>query len=274
MQKKLLIAGTLVLSIVLMQSSCKKNALLEWAEISTASSDQSNTEMLIDDVEENVTTEVDNVLLYKDGVFNKSCPSISFRHRRVFPDTIVIDWGTSGCIDRNGRVKRGSIQVIITGPMQYPGSKRTTTFNNYSVDSVGLTGTVVVENISPDSVSCRVLRRNVTNAQLTFPDGTFRAWNATHTRTQTQGCQTKTILDDAWSITGGSNGQTRAGNAFTSNITTPILRSASCPRPTTGTVSSSVGSNNWVIDFGNGTCDRTATVSFNGSAPRTFTMRR
>ncbi len=83
----------------------------------------------------------------------------------VFPKTITIDFG-AGCIGRDGKLRKRKIVSIYTGPMFIPGSKTSTTFVDYSVDSFKIEGTHTVENTSASNKkewTVKVIDGKITN---------------------------------------------------------------------------------------------------------------
>ncbi|HMC98047.1 MAG TPA: hypothetical protein VKG92_10345, partial [Flavobacteriales bacterium] len=79
------------------------------------------------------------------------------------------------------------------------------------------------------------------------------------------GSDTPEWTDDVYLITGGGSGVNRNGIAYTVAITNALRVQVGCPWITQGTVVVTPASHPArTIDYGDGTCDGTFTVSVNG----------
>lgn len=183
----------------------------------------------------------------------------------VYPKTIVLDFG-NGCTGPGGHVRKGKIITVYTGPMVAPGSKATTSFENYYVDSNKIEGVHVIQNNSTSNNKIFTVR--VENGKITRPSGNYTAWNKNKTWTQTEGNGTPNYpVDDVFSITGSASGTIKRGNdmiQWSSEIIQPVIRKFTCRWPVKGQVRMTRNSKTSVLDYGNGTCDNLATITING----------
>ena len=185
--------------------------------------------------------------------------------RQQFPKTVTLDFG-GGCIGRDGKMRKGKIVTIFTGPMRIPGSKTSTTFLDYSVDTFAITGTVTVENTSLSNKQAwrmEVIDGKVTNTQ----NGFWRKYAGVKERVQTEGNGTPLYLqDDVFKISGNAQGSNSRGNEWGSKITNAIIRKYSCNWRSKGTVEINRKNNTALatLDYGDGTCDDKATLTING----------
>jgi len=188
----------------------------------------------------------------------------------VFPKTMTIDYG-SGCTSVNGITRKGKLTVNLTGKVRSAGSVITVSFDNYSVNGYGLTGTY---SLIPVIASGSGVNYNVTisNGSITTPSGAVYTYSGTETFTQTAGIGTTTVTDDTYEITGGFS-YSANGSSISGTITSPLIRSADCPNITSGTVAFLYKGVNGVLDFGAGTCDNVATVKV-GLTTKTITLPR
>lgn len=183
----------------------------------------------------------------------------------TFPKTVTLDFG-SGCTGKDGKMRSGKIITVFSGPMRTTGSKATTTFDNYNVDSFVVNGTQVIENVSSsDKIAWSVTVKDgkVTNTK----NGRWIEWDAVHEHIQTEGSGTPTDpLDDVYEITGNSNGSNSNNNLWTTEITQPLMRSLICPWREKGEITLTCKANaiTAVLNYGNGTCDNKATVTLKG----------
>ncbi len=181
----------------------------------------------------------------------------------VFPKTITIDFG-SGCIGRDGKLRRGKIVSIYTGPMFMPGSKTSTTFVDYSVDSFKIEGTHTVENTSSSNKkewAVKVIDGKITNSN----NGNWKMWSSVKIHTQVQGNGTPNYpLDDVFQINGNATGSASDGNSWSASITDPLIKKFTCHWIVKGTVLIARNDNEAVLDYGNGACDNKAVITING----------
>ncbi|HTJ14409.1 MAG TPA: hypothetical protein VL547_20360 [Dinghuibacter sp.] len=188
----------------------------------------------------------------------------------VFPKTVTISFG-NGFTDLWGNVYTGSISMVFTGPLSVAGNSATTTFTNYSVNSIGLSGTHVITNASAGNKIAFNIQ--IENAKITV--GTFWVtWSANHTWTMTAGASTPWYpFDDTYSVTGQGGGSTSTNFTWTSTIQTALTKAYICPWFEAGTVQVVTNYGTGVLDFGSGTCDNQATVTV-GDSTRTITLGR
>ena len=183
----------------------------------------------------------------------------------VFPKTVTIDFG-DGCTGRDGHVRKGKIITVYTGPMYVAGSKATTTLDGFYFDSLHVEGTHTLTNNS--TAEGHVFNAVIQDGKITAPSGNYIVWTRTRTWTQTDGNSTAYfLLDDVYSITGNSNGTFYYGGnnyQWTGSITQPLIHKLICPWIVSGLIEIKGENVTSVLDFGDGTCDRKATLTING----------
>lgn len=183
----------------------------------------------------------------------------------AMPHTMLIDFGTTNCTATNGRSRRGKLMVTFTGRYRDAGTVITITPQDYYVNDNHVQGTKTVTNMGLNE-DHHPYFNIVVDGTLTAADG---SWTATHhaerVRTWTAGYDTPTSLDDTYSITGSGHGVNRNGVSYTVQITNPLIVAVGCPFIEQGTVQITPEDHAVrTIDYGNGTCDSTFTVSVNG----------
>jgi hypothetical protein len=180
--------------------------------------------------------------------------------------TLVIDFG-SGCMCADGRFRSGQIIVKFTtdANRRIAGSvvRRRNYFVNYNQHTARRTFTDLGNggfNVAVDSAS--IIRAN---------NGGTHSWTANWTFTPTAN-NTATVHE--YTVTGMAAGVNRKGVGYTTTIQTPLLRSSTCFKYYTSGVVSIANNKGktMLLDYGNGTCDNTATVTVNGRT-RTITLR-
>lgn len=216
--------------------------------------------------------EVDLQIETRGGGLN--CPAVTVSpDDGTFPRTVSIDYGPDGCEGPNGRLRQGMIMVIQTNPMTAPGAARTITFDNFFVDGVQVQGVKTITNASTGTDGNIVFTRTVEGGSLTYPNGETASWEASHTLTQVDGGGTPAMLDDVFEITGGSSGANRHGAAFTVEITEPLVKRKICPWIVSGVKTIAINDRTRTLDYGDGECDRLATVTYPNGFTREVLIR-
>jgi hypothetical protein len=189
----------------------------------------------------------------------------------VFPKTVTIDFGT-GCIGKDGKLRKGKIITVFTGPMRIPGSKASTTFDGYKVDSVAVAGTHQVENNSTSNN--QIFTTRVLDGKLTWDSGRWIKWSSTKTVTQLEGNGTPLYpLDDVFSIVGAGRGENSRGNSWAHEIIEPLIKKFTCRWISKGVVRIRWNDTSALLNYGNGECDNKATINVNGTI-REITLPR
>jgi hypothetical protein len=254
------------------------------AELSTASEDDATADITFNDVYEQVldasadfgltdigiiqasTSDFDIVPIMQDSM-GPRCATVTIvpRDRNAWPKTVTIDYG-NGCIMRDGKLRKGKIITVYSGPMFEPGSIATTTFQNHWVDSVQVEGTHVAKNNSTSAA--RIFTRSVKDGKLTHLNGNYTMWSGTHTNTQVEGLGTPRFpLDDVFTITGGARGQYKRGTKvveWSRAIAEPLFKNFTCRWISKGIVRITRNADASVLNYGDGTCDNKATLTING----------
>jgi len=188
-----------------------------------------------------------------------------------FPKTIVIDFG-NGTISPNGVTRVGKINIELSDSVRKAGSKAVFTFTNYYVNKFKKEGTLTWTNTS--TATTRSWQRKIDNGKVTAPDGSYWLHNGTRDVVQIAGANTpNNLLDDIFLITGNHTVTNAAGKTRNCYITEALQKKTTCDNICTGKLKVEGGANNAVIDFGNGDCDKTATISINGQEPRIVALQ-
>lgn len=294
---------SLVLASLLIFGSCKKETSADTAQEEFASKASSEADAESDDIFNEVFDNVmgvnADVAFGGTGVFGRmntgtpgetarltACPDVTVTHlstTSIFPVQIIMDFGT-GCTGRDGRIRSGKIIAEYTNRLMVPGAKATTTFENYTVDSIEVAGTQIITNQS-DIVSTTCMTHKwkvaVENAKLIKPNGNYVEWNSTKSIVQLEGmCTPYVPLDDIYKIEGSSNAKAKRGNlliAWTSETADPLVKKFSCRwlvKGVTKITRQNLATNSpWVatINYGNGDCDNKALATING-VPHIITL--
>ncbi len=285
-------ALTLILGISF--GSCKK-AADDFSYLADGESvvDHADTETEFDDVDASSQSSMS-----ERGVFTASgqaitrtgCPTVTLTATAPTVGSIVIDFGT-GCRGRDGRIRKGIINVTYTGRYMDAGSVITMIPSNYFVSSKldstkfnKLEGTRRVTNITGATGNPKH-RIEIIGGKRTSSTGDVFQWEANRIREWSIGSATPLdAYDDEFTITNGNtngtagSGITRKNVAFTVTIspTKPVVIKTLCflqgfLKPVSGVVTFASTDASRTIDYGVGACDRQITVTFEKNG-RSYTV--
>jgi hypothetical protein len=181
----------------------------------------------------------------------------------VFPKTVIINFG-DGCLGRDGKLRKGKIITVFTGPMGVPGSKATTTFENHKIDSVKVEGKHEVTNNSTSNN--RIFTTKVIEGKLIWNSGRWVKWNSVRTVAQLEGNGTPLWpLDDIFSITGGGRGENSRGITWGHEVIEPLIKKFTCRWISKGVMRIKFNNTGGLLNFGDGRCDNKAELTINGT---------
>ena len=192
---------------------------------------------------------------------NPTCPTItSTAPKGTFPNVVTIDFG-AGCTTTSGRYHSGKIVIEQSDSMIHNGAVRKTTFIDFGIDSLRMkNGTVTLTNNGTDAAGNKKVTRKVSNMIINAPKGEITL-NSTHTRTQIKGGNTSEKSDDVWKIQGESTGITMTDKVvYSAIITEGLIKKEDCPFIVSGKETFTRKGHTTIVDYGDGVCDRFATV--------------
>ena len=200
------------------------------------------------------------------------CAAITVTPQVGFPKTILIDFGPVNCIDSFGVSRRGKINIVISDTLRRPGSIAVMTFDGYYVNEFKREGTHTWTNTS--TATTRSWQRKIENGKITAPNGNFWLHNSIREVIQTSGGSTaRNLRDDIFSIKGNASVTNPAGITRTATIIEPLQKKYICPYIDKGRIKFQGPNHFSVLDYGNGECDRFATIAIDGRPPRIITIR-
>ncbi len=142
----------------------------------------------------------------------------------------------------------------------------TITTDGYSVDGILINGTRTEVNATESTEDAPKFTINE-EVSITFLDGSIASRTATRTRTWNRAANP---LQDSWTITGSAIGTSRKGVDYVMTITKALVFKRACAIeskvviPVEGTKEIVTDAKKITMDFGNGTCDTTVTITVNG----------
>ncbi|MCU0422105.1 MAG: hypothetical protein MUC81_04770 [Bacteroidia bacterium] len=263
MKKSILLGCLFALSASLSIVACKKDKEENLDVETQTAADQSSSEGFFSDIYNQVEEASNSAGLGKSG------PTVIVDSLST-PRTMVIDYGIN-TLCNDGKTRAGKIRVSWTGRYRQAGTLITITPDSFYQNGNKIEGVKTVLNNGRNTRGNLNYTVTVSNAKITFIDGRISTWNATRNREWTAGENTLAWNDDVYLITGNANGTARNGISYTSDITNALRVDLSCThRLTAGTIEiRPTGKLSRTIDYGNGICDQTFTVSIGG---RTFTV--
>lgn len=267
MKKELLLLGAAVLALAMFFTACKKDETETNADVQT-------TEDLVSNLDYDEVADYDEDQIVAERGGGGSCPTLTTTQPwGVWPNTLTVDFGTS-CTRPDGRVLSG--KVIITqsdSTLRVFGATRTVTYDNFFVDGVQVEGSKTLTNNGLNANLQWSYTKSV-DKTLTFPDGDKASWKGTVTRTLVEGGLTFfNILDDVWSVTGSGSGKNRDGHEFTVNIAEPLIKRNACRWISDGSINWTRDGSPRTLDYGDGSCDRLATLTLADGSTYTIRLR-
>jgi hypothetical protein len=235
----------------------------------------------VDDISTNALGNTDSPTGRTEGIFSfedfrLACATVT-RDTASFKTkgsgSITIDFGT-GCTDKYGNIRAGKILISWSGGRWFnPGSVYVITFNGYSINGVMFSNSDIRTVTNVSTGGSPLTFNVVASHHLTWPDNTTASRTVAKTR---QWIRSATVVDDKFIVSQTSNSQpaasgiNRHGVSYTMQITTPLEYDRSCMiankifRPVKGVKVITFDNKTVTIDFGDGSCDRTFTITCDG----------
>ena len=260
---RLVIIITVLAGMSFFQSCNKDEAMVpENTEIKTTAIDYANL------IQAFSLETVEEVTSSDDGLKSATladCLTVTIHENEsgdYWPRSWTFDWGTENCECFSGTMKRGMVHVTISDWWKNQGSLREITFENFYVNDNKMEGFKTIFNTGLNDAGNLTFEKKVTDAKLIYPDETSMTWNCTKYSEQIEGAETILFADDVWSVTGSGSGVNLDGNAYTLEITSPLIYNNGCFYPVSGEVEiTTEGEALKTINYGDGECDNIATVT-------------
>jgi hypothetical protein len=264
--KNVLLGVCTILTIGLISYSCRKENISNFDNEQTTSEDITAHQDLTELIEQDVSEYIDE-FGFNSSKERDNCPIVTLEQPKgVWPNKITLDYSETGCT-KAGRTYKGIVIIDQTGPMDELGSIRQITFNNFFVEGVKIEGSKTITNIQIPSQGLASSYLIQVDQTLLYPNGSSATFQSTRTRTWLTGENTAPRIDDSWQITGEATGVNRNNQPYTVTITTPLVKKFSCNWISRGEVSLTMNNKTATINYGTGTCDRDAQVTFpNGNS--------
>jgi len=273
MKKKNLFTTLLIICTLLWSfSSCKndENVTASSASLTATAGDEAQASTINDQV----LNEVDAWLSTSAQTVKSALattatgtPTITRGSQTITPTGVVqkitIDFGAAGLTGKHGSILKGKIIVDLDLRTLLLGSSRTITYDNFTINGISVTG------------SNKITFGGLTTAQhpfwaitgentITLTDGKTITWKAERRLEFTSGLTA--FWGEAYVLTGSASGVNAEGKAYsiTINASNPLIGSTLYPYITKGSVTITIDQSTGVIDYGDGTQDNKATLTYSG----------
>jgi len=177
--------------------------------------------------------------------------------------TLTIDFG-EGCVGPRGRIRSGKIVITYNSELGDQLAELTITFEDYFVNKKGIDGTIELRDVYLNDDGFLVYTNRITDLTIYFPKGDSIVYNGVRTREHLDADRQRIKL------TGWLSGVSSKGRSFEEEITKPVIIDWSCRDAgflarVEGTIEitriSGYGERTRTIDYGDGTCDNTITIT-------------
>ncbi len=257
--KSLLVVGSFALLVACKKNTTAENPTTESTAITTSANDDNIADAAFMDLKE--VTDQTGLDATTKGIDTTKYPCVKIT---VVKDSILktltatVDFGAENCLCKDGKLRRGKIQVKVTGNKNIIGSAIVYSTTDFYVNNNGVSGTKTVTVIDEHTFNILVVNGKVTKA-----DGGVVTWNTNRTRKMTAGFLTPLdFTDDVFEISGTSYGTNAAGNAYKFTTITPLVKANGCQWIKSGQLKiERAGKLDATVDYGDGACDDQGTVT-------------
>jgi hypothetical protein len=230
-------------------------------------------------------TEMSNVDAFVEDMINaepqlngrvaapESLPACATRTYNHETRTMVIDFGKTNCMCRDGKNRRGKIVSVFEGRPHSDKARVTTKLVDYFVNDMQHTGVRVVTFVNQN-----VKHVVVNDASVITPEGTI-SWKAERVIERIAGGDTPRLADDVYIIKGKATGVNRKGVAYVAVTEKPLKKvlAPGCARHFVSgiLVIKNKDGNTFKLNYdptGDEPCDNIAEVTINGHS-KTITLR-
>lgn len=258
----------LVLAAVVTFTACKKDE----PNYTNVPTDQENKDYGMESARlEKIFIDVDNMSDQAYALRNNPLLSIALGSEcaKITVDTgakkITVSFGTSNCLCKDGRYRRGSVLINYTGSYSDSGSYHVTTFKDYYVNNYKVEGTRTTANKGRNAQKLAYSTVDMSGS-VTSPDGkAVASCTANYVRMWTEGEWTPTFIDDdQYSISG--TGVFTASTGLKYNIKTDqsMIVYVRCGWVGMGIVELiPIGGIARILNYGAGECDDKAVITVN-----------
>lgn len=262
--KMSILTATMIIAIVAVSLSCKKENLFPKYRSALDNA-------LAERVYGAVFAQSDDAARNHASKSGSTCPVYTVTGL-PFPITVTMDFGTA-CLGTDGITYSGKIISVIDKPYIDSTSQVISRCDNLhmilGLEDYTVEGRQIITNIGHNNLGHHIFTVVVDSASISFNEGGVVktiTWRCNRQNEWIAGDDTwLNIFDDVYLVTGTSNGTDINGDPFELNITRPLRIAFDCRYISEGTLEIvNPGYPTIVVDYGNGNCDNTYTVTVSG----------
>jgi len=177
--------------------------------------------------------------------------------------SVEFDFGTTPCEMPNGNLITGKILYTYTGDILANTKTITYTLTDFTFNSYQVEGSDVINHIR-SNINGKPQSTITVNFTITWPDGLVGVRTGTIVREWIEGSDTLSDwTNDVFLVSGNWSTTFTNGNTYSSNITSNLRRELTCWYFVSGTIDFNYNGLIFTGDYGNGSCDNNATLTFN-----------
>jgi len=274
MNKKNLFTTLLIICTLLLSfSSCKndENVTASSASLTATAGNEAQASTINDQVLNEVDTYVSANAQFvnsMNAVSTVSTPLITIENTGTTATSVLkkitIDFGTTGFTGKHGSILKGKVIVNLDLRLLVLGSSRTITYENFTINGIGVTGSNKITFGGWTTTAQHPFWAITGENTIALADGKTITWKADRRLEFTGGLTN--FWGESYVLTGSASGINAEGKAYTMTIdsSNPLIGSTLYPYITKGSVSVTIGQSTGVIDYGDGTQDNKATLTYSG----------
>jgi hypothetical protein len=262
-------------------ASCNNESVDETAVSSKIISDEVVADVEIDATVDDVSSIAEDQFLVQQSLIGKTSapvksmlPACATVTTTLTNDifTKTIDFGTAGCTLPNGNSVKGKIIIRFSKNFLTPSRTISYTLEGFYHNGKLTEGNKTISHELKSTTLLTTLHPVTTHSidmKITFADGKVYTRTGTRVREMVEGFETfGNWEDNVFNVWGNHSTIFPNGSTHTSTIKTPLVIKMSCkmPFPVSGAVENVKNDSKATLDYGNGDCDKLATVTINGVA--------
>lgn len=187
--------------------------------------------------------------------------------------TRTIDFGTEGCILPNGSILKGKIIMSFTNDSQSTTRIISHTFENFSYNNNKINGNSTLTTTKANTAGNPESKLEF-DWLITRENGDTCTRKGLRVREWITGYETPNDKNDDVYILTGNWSTSSPSKTLSATITKPLKQLGSCHYIVEGTIEFKRNTEIAILDFGNGECDKFATLSINGGPVETIELDR
>jgi hypothetical protein len=184
----------------------------------------------------------------------------------------VIDFGTGVTYNRDTLSITRSGKIVITRAGDKTNMTEVTSFDNYFVNGNKIEGTKTRISTFDETSGNGTSITTVTDGKITFSDGSVALWTSDKSRSSSivLDASTNQLINGTISTEVNTKISKADGTVIYAHVTTkPLIENIACDRrrhgPVSGTLETTYGSDDIVVDYGDGSCsNQKVSITING----------